>query len=61
MVATARIVLPTTTVRLSAGRTNMSDEGAYVSWPVQVLYLLEINSLTTPNPDIKKARSYLIY
>jgi biotin synthase len=52
MVATARIVLPRSMVRLSAGRTDMSDE-------TQVLcFLAGANSiftgerlLTTPNPE----------
>ena len=51
MIATARIVLPTSMVRLSAGRTNMSEA-------VQALCLMAgANSifageklLTTPNP-----------
>ncbi|AZI32415.1 biotin synthase BioB [Kaistella carnis] len=55
MVATARILLPETQVRLSAGRTNMSREG-------QALYFFAgANSifagdqlLTTPNPDINE-------
>ncbi len=52
MVATARIVLPETQVRLSAGRTNMSEEGQ------ALCFLAGANSifageklLTTPNPD----------
>lgn len=53
MVATARIVIPTTQVRLSAGRTSMSQEGQ------TLCFLAGANSifagdklLTTPNPDI---------
>ncbi|MFD2033987.1 biotin synthase BioB [Belliella marina] len=53
MVATARIVLPKTQVRLSAGRTQMSQEGQ------TLCFLAGANSifagdklLTTPNPDI---------
>ncbi|GAB3356269.1 biotin synthase BioB [Arachidicoccus ginsenosidivorans] len=53
MVATARIVIPTTQVRLSAGRTSMSQEGQ------ALCFLAGANSifagdklLTTPNPDI---------
>lgn len=55
MVATARIVLPQTQVRLSAGRTQMSREGQ------AMCFLAGANSifagdklLTTPNPDIKE-------
>ena len=53
MVATARIVLPHTQVRLSAGRNNMSQEGQ------TMCFLAGANSifagdklLTTPNPDV---------
>lgn len=52
MIATTRIVLPESAVRLSAGRTEMSDEGQ------ALCFLAGANSifagdklLTTPNPD----------
>jgi biotin synthase len=52
MIATARIVIPTTVVRLSAGRQEMSMEGQ------ALCFLAGANSifageklLTTPNPD----------
>jgi len=52
MIATARIVIPTTVVRLSAGRQQMSIEGQ------ALCFLAGANSifageklLTTPNPD----------
>lgn len=55
MIATARIVLPKTQVRLSAGRTNMSREGQ------ALCFLAGANSifagdklLTTPNPDVNE-------
>lgn len=55
MVATARIVLPKTQVRLSAGRTQMSQEGQ------TLCFLAGANSifagdklLTTPNPDVNE-------
>lgn len=55
MVATARIVLPRTQVRLSAGRTEMSQEGQ------TLCFLAGANSifagdklLTTPNPDVNE-------
>jgi biotin synthase len=55
MVATARIVLPNTQVRLSAGRTQMSKEGQ------ALCFLSGANSifagdklLTTPNPDLNE-------
>ncbi len=55
MVATTRIVLPHTQVRLSAGRTQMSQEGQ------TLCFLAGANSifagdklLTTPNPDINE-------
>lgn len=53
MVATTRIVMPGTQVRLSAGRTNMNREGQ------ALCFLAGANSifagdklLTTPNPDV---------
>ncbi|MDO4728812.1 MAG: biotin synthase BioB [Bacteroidota bacterium] len=53
MVATARIVLPQTQVRLSAGRTELTQEGQ------ALCFLAGANSifagdklLTTPNPDV---------
>ena len=55
MIATTRIVMPKTVVRLSAGRTQMSDEGQ------ALCFLAGANSifagdklLTTPNPDFNK-------
>jgi len=55
MIATTRIVLPQTQVRLSAGRTQMSREGQ------TLCFLAGANSifagdklLTTPNPDINQ-------
>ena len=55
MVATTRIVMPETQVRLSAGRTQMSQEGQ------ALCFLAGANSifagdklLTTPNPDVNE-------
>ncbi len=55
MVATTRIVMPNTQVRLSAGRMNMSREGQ------AMCFLAGANSifagdklLTTPNPDVNE-------
>lgn len=55
MVATTRIVMPETQVRLSAGRMNMSREGQ------ALCFLAGANSifagdklLTTPNPDVNE-------
>lgn len=55
MIATARIVIPKTQVRLSAGRTQMTKEGQ------TLCFLAGANSifagdklLTTPNPDINE-------
>ncbi len=55
MLATTRIVLPQTQVRLSAGRTQMSREGQ------ALCFLAGANSifagdklLTTPNPDVNE-------
>ncbi len=57
MIATTRIVMPKTVVRLSAGRTAMSDEGQ------AFCFLAGANSifagdklLTTANPDFKQDR-----
>jgi biotin synthase len=60
MIATARILMPASMVRLSAGRLSLSDEA-------QALCLLAgANSifmgerlLTTPNPEIDHDRSLL--
>ena len=53
MVATTRIVMPTTTVRLSAGRTNMSKEGQVFCFMAGASSIFAGDKLlTTPNPDI---------
>ena len=55
MVATTRIVLPKTTVRLSAGRTEMSDEGQALCFMAGAGSIFAGDKLlTTPNPDINK-------
>lgn len=55
MVATTRIVLPKTTVRLSAGRTQMSDEGQALCFMAGAGSIFAGDKLlTTPNPDINK-------
>ena len=55
MVATTRIVLPKTTVRLSAGRTSMSDEGQALCFMAGAASIFAGDKLlTTPNPDINK-------
>jgi biotin synthase len=46
MVATTRIVMPQTQVRLSAGRTEMSREGQ------AMCFFAGDKLLTTPNPDV---------
>lgn len=52
MIATARIVLPTTTVRLSAGRTEMSDEGQALCFLAGAGSIFAGDKLlTTPNPS----------
>lgn len=51
MVATARIVLPETQVRLSAGRTNMSQEGQALCFFAGANSIFAGDKLlTTPNP-----------
>jgi len=53
MVATTRIVMPKTTVRLSAGRTEMSTEGQALCFMAGASSIFAGNKLlTTPNPDV---------
>jgi len=52
MIATTRIVLPATTVRLSAGRAQMSDEGQALCFLAGAGSIFAGDKLlTTPNPD----------
>lgn len=52
MIATARIVLPETVVRLSAGRTEMSLEGQALCFMAGASSIFAGDQLlTTPNPD----------
>jgi biotin synthase len=60
MIATARIVMPRSMVRLSAGRLQLSDEGQ------ALCFLAGANSifmgeklLTTPNPESDRDRALL--
>jgi len=53
MVATARIVMPHTQVRLTAGRTEMSQEGQALCFFVGANSIFAGDKLlTTPNPDV---------
>ncbi len=53
MVATTRIVLPETQVRLSAGRTGMSQEGQALCFFAGANSIFAGDKLlTTPNPDV---------
>ncbi len=55
MVATTRIVLPSTTVRLSAGRTEMSKEGQAFCFMAGAGSIFAGDKLlTTPNPDVNE-------
>ena len=55
MVATTRIVLPETQVRLSAGRTNMSREGQAMCFFAGANSIFAGDKLlTTPNPDVNE-------
>ncbi len=55
MVATTRIVLPNTTVRLSAGRTEMSKEGQAFCFLAGAGSIFAGDKLlTTPNPDVNE-------
>lgn len=55
MVATARIVMPETQVRLSAGRTDMSKEGQALCFFAGANSIFAGDKLlTTPNPDVNE-------
>ncbi len=55
MVATTRIVIPEAVVRLSAGRTDMSDEGQALCFMAGASSIFAGDKLlTTPNPDINE-------
>ena len=55
MIATARILLPETQVRLSAGRNNMSREGQALCFFAGANSIFAGDKLlTTPNPDINE-------
>jgi len=55
MVATTRIVLPETTVRLSAGRTEMTQEGQALCFMAGAGSIFAGDKLlTTPNPDLNE-------
>jgi biotin synthase len=58
MIATARIMMPAATVRLSAGRTEMNDEHqalCYLAGANSIFYGEEL--LTTDNPALEKDRA----
>jgi len=55
MVATTRIVMPETQVRLSAGRTEMSSEGQAMCFFAGANSIFAGDKLlTTPNPDVNE-------
>lgn len=55
MIAVTRIVLPNSVVRLSAGRTEMSDEGQALCFLAGAGSIFAGDKLlTTPNPDVNK-------
>ncbi len=55
MVATTRIIMPDTQVRLSAGRTNMSREGQAMCFFAGANSIFAGDKLlTTPNPDVNE-------
>ncbi len=55
MVATTRIVMPETQVRLSAGRTDMSSEGQAMCFFAGANSIFAGDKLlTTPNPDVNE-------
>lgn len=55
MIATTRIVLPKSVIRLSAGRTNMTDEGQALCFMAGAGSIFAGDKLlTTPNPNVDK-------
>lgn len=55
MIATTRIVMPETTVRLSAGREEMSQEGQALCFLAGASSIFSGEKLlTTPNPDVNE-------
>lgn len=55
MIAVTRIVLPDSVIRLSAGRTGMSDEGQALCFIAGAGSIFAGDKLlTTPNPDVNK-------
>ncbi|MFP5470702.1 MAG: biotin synthase BioB [Bacteroidia bacterium] len=57
MIATTRIVMPYSAVRLSAGRTQMSDEGQALCFMAGANSIFSGEKLlTTPNPDYNSDR-----
>ena len=55
MVATARIVMPSSVIRLSAGRTNMSQEGQAMCFMAGASSIFAGDKLlTTPNPAMSE-------
>ncbi len=58
MIATTRIVLPKTQVRLSAGRTQMSQEAQAMCFYAGANSIFAGDKLlTTPNPDVNEDKS----
>ena len=58
MVATTRIVMPKTQVRLSAGRTQMSPEGQAMCFFAGANSIFAGDKLlTTPNPDVNEDKA----
>lgn len=55
MIAVTRIVIPKSVIRLSAGRTEMSDEGQALCFLVGAGSIFAGDKLlTTPNPDVNR-------
>ncbi len=60
MIATTRIVMPKTQVRLSAGRTQMSQEGQTMCFFAGANSIFAGDKLlVTPNPDVKEDMNLL--
>ena len=58
MIATARVLMPTSHVRLSAGRLSLSDEAQVLCFMAGAnSVFLGDTLLTTPNPDVARDRA----
>ena len=60
MIATARIIMPTSMVRLSAGRLELTDEAQALCFLAGANSIfMGDNLLTTPNPEENRDTEFL--